>query len=352
MKINCYAVFKLLAIFSVLFGAFGFITPMLAIEEIFEDEIPQLETTTPPNEGGDITPLQAIQSFGTIVEGETVERKFKVINKATSPVVLYQVVPDCGCLLSTTPAAITLKPEETLEIPIKFFSRGFSGEISREIRLITSYQPMKEASLFLKGYVESTLKVNPARLIFPDQASTEISKEVSLVIVKKNLKEKLRVRSLSAHIQLYRKSLPKKNSASETFGVKLLPPISVGEFSSAVSVRGLKGSSSLLVPVNARIVGSIFLSSTVLPFGTMGKEKKVTKKITLKLQGENISTPTLEFSSDFLKASVVPEGKTQGFYRMEVTVDAAKVTEKKFAEQIEVHSGKETAILKVIGYKS
>ena len=76
-----------------------------------------------------------LHNFGDVKEGDIVKTTFKFYNKGKKDLKIYQVKSTCGCTV-TDPKKSDLKPGESSEIEVTFYSAGKHG---KEVKDITIY---------------------------------------------------------------------------------------------------------------------------------------------------------------------------------------------------------------------
>ncbi len=128
---------------------------------------------------------QAVIDFGAALQGDEVSREFKVVNQGTAPLVIDRVSPTCGCT-AVVVSGNTINPGESAVISAKINTTGFSGNISKDVRVFTNDPLTPTLILTLKGVVGKFLKVEPERVIFSDLVKEELTvppfKEVSITL--------------------------------------------------------------------------------------------------------------------------------------------------------------------------
>jgi len=78
--------------------------------------------------------------FGTITEGDTVQRNFKFSNAGEFPLIINNVSTSCGCTVPQWPRD-PIGPGETSSILVKFNSRGKMGSQAKAISIYANTDP-------------------------------------------------------------------------------------------------------------------------------------------------------------------------------------------------------------------
>ena len=78
-----------------------------------------------------------MHDYGNVKEGETVKYSFKFHNKGKKDLKIYQVKSTCGCT-APDPKKTELKPGESSEIEVTFYSAGKHGRETRDITVFSN----------------------------------------------------------------------------------------------------------------------------------------------------------------------------------------------------------------------
>ncbi|HOP04378.1 MAG TPA: DUF1573 domain-containing protein [Tenuifilaceae bacterium] len=89
--------------------------------------------------------------FGSIKQGEVVSYTFKFTNTGNSPLVIKDIIPDCGCTKSKVSSKL-VKPNEVETIEVIFDSSGWRGVQYKSIT-VSSNGKIKEKSVTIKANV-------------------------------------------------------------------------------------------------------------------------------------------------------------------------------------------------------
>jgi len=97
-----------------------------------------------------------LYDFGTVNEGDIVEKTFKVTNSGKVDLVITNAQATCGCTVPVWPKD-PIKPGETGDIQIKFNTAGKPNRQQKTVTLTTNTESGKEL-LTIKGSVTPKTK--------------------------------------------------------------------------------------------------------------------------------------------------------------------------------------------------
>jgi len=103
-------------------------------------------------------------NFGSIAQGEKVERVFQFSNAGDDLLRIERVKSSCGCTAALL-ANRDLEPGTTGEVRATFDSTRFQGLVVKTIYLYTNDPMHKVVQLHLRGEVRRELSVSPNRLV-------------------------------------------------------------------------------------------------------------------------------------------------------------------------------------------
>ncbi|WP_266367570.1 DUF1573 domain-containing protein [Tellurirhabdus rosea] len=83
---------------------------------------------------------KGIHDFGTITEGQTVERDFKFKNEGTVPLIINNINVSCGCTTPEWPKK-PVQPGEEAAIKVQFNSTGKLGEQNKTVTVYANTDP-------------------------------------------------------------------------------------------------------------------------------------------------------------------------------------------------------------------
>lgn len=92
-------------------------------------------------------------SFGSIKEGEIVEKSFRFLNTGKYPLYVIDVFGTCGCTVPEWPKEM-IEPGNGGIIRVKFNSEGKTNEQRKLITVVANTFPV-ETLLYLEGNVKS-----------------------------------------------------------------------------------------------------------------------------------------------------------------------------------------------------
>ncbi|PWG04861.1 DUF1573 domain-containing protein [Polaribacter aquimarinus] len=94
--------------------------------------------------------------FGTVKEGEIVEKTFKITNSGKTDLVITNAQSTCGCTIPVWPKA-PIKPGETGDVKVKFNTSGKPNRQRKSITLTTNTESGREV-LTIQGSVTPKAK--------------------------------------------------------------------------------------------------------------------------------------------------------------------------------------------------
>jgi len=93
-----------------------------------------------------------VYDFGTIKEGEVVEKKYTFKNIGTAPLVVLNATSTCGCTIPEWPKAHIL-PDSTGIVTVRFNSKNKEGAQNKEVTIFANTLPNR-STIHIKGTVE------------------------------------------------------------------------------------------------------------------------------------------------------------------------------------------------------
>jgi hypothetical protein len=93
-----------------------------------------------------------IFDFGTIFEGDVVEKKFTFSNVGTAPLIIITATSTCGCTVPEWPKTRIL-PDSSGTVLVKFNSRNKIGAQNKEVTIFANTLP-NQSKLTIKGTVK------------------------------------------------------------------------------------------------------------------------------------------------------------------------------------------------------
>lgn len=97
-----------------------------------------------------------VYDFGTVNEGEIIEKVFKVTNSGKTDLVIMDAQVTCGCTVPVWPKK-PIKPGQTEDIKVRFNTNGKPNRQQVSVTLITNTESGREI-LRLKGAVTPKTK--------------------------------------------------------------------------------------------------------------------------------------------------------------------------------------------------
>ena len=95
--------------------------------------------------------IDDFHDFGSITSGEVVSFSFRFKNDGTAPLIIKDIIPDCGCTTARAAKSV-LAPGEQSTIEVEFNSRGWHGSQYKQFTLRTN-SPIRDKSVTIKANV-------------------------------------------------------------------------------------------------------------------------------------------------------------------------------------------------------
>jgi len=108
---------------------------------------------------------EPVHHFGTVDNREGLEHRFALKNEGDAPLVIDQVKPSCGCTLAEL-SHTTIPAGGEAELVAKLDLSRRRGEQKLSIRIDSNDPEHPQYWLYLKGYAESDLRVEPDKIYF------------------------------------------------------------------------------------------------------------------------------------------------------------------------------------------
>lgn len=97
---------------------------------------------------------EEVYDFGTINEGEVVEKKYTFKNIGTAPLVILTATSTCGCTVPEWPKAHIL-PDSTGFVLVRFKSKNKEGAQNKEVTIFANTLP-NHSKINIKGTVKKS----------------------------------------------------------------------------------------------------------------------------------------------------------------------------------------------------
>ena len=122
--------------------------------------------------------------FGKVFAGTIVAHAFVVSNAGDQRLVISNVEPECRCtVIGNWDQARELAPGAVVEIPVRFDSSAFEGEVSKTVAVTSNDKLSRSATLTLRGIVQKLIAITPpfVSIAFPPEASSNATGIVRLL---------------------------------------------------------------------------------------------------------------------------------------------------------------------------
>lgn len=96
--------------------------------------------------------LDTSLNFGSLQEGSRVKLKFRFRNNGSNPLLISEVKPSCGCIITAYPEEAILPDEEDF-IAVEFNSTGHPGYVSKNVLVVSNTKNKLKQLLTFSGDV-------------------------------------------------------------------------------------------------------------------------------------------------------------------------------------------------------
>ena len=255
-------------------------------------------------------------NFGKVIAGALVEHDFLLRNRGEGELVLQRIVPACGCTTAAVPEPIAPGQEGVLRIA--FDSAGFSGAVSKSIRVFSNDPSQPYLDLALEGEVSADVLVNPPWIRFNEvvrgQASGQRIEDLRLEVAPGSAISLGTVKVFSPYLAVVEVSGSDKVKHLQ---VKLDPEAPLGELRDRVTVQIIGAGTprpALKIPVFVSVVDSLKLEPRVVSFGVVQGEAplvRLAKLRSLTSEGVKIDRFRIDRPGIEVKIDSEDEGRTQ-----------------------------------------
>lgn len=190
-----------------------------------------------PVEGGPrIEVAEAIHDFGKVPPGETRQHEFVYRNLGSVPLEVKQVRTSCGCT-TTGEWDRRVEPGESGRVTIKFSSGNYSGELQRNVTLVTNDPRQPQLVLQVKAQIWAPFEVNPKTVMFQyDPDSTE--GQTRVVRVTNQLEEPMAIAGVRSDHPGFTATIEAVEPGREfELSISTVPPVGRGTVSTAVTLE-------------------------------------------------------------------------------------------------------------------
>ena len=263
--------------------------------------------------------------FGTADEGATVSHEFEIKNSGNADLRIERIVPGCRCAVPSLSSDV-IKPGETAKITVELKTEGFSGKITRKIRLFSNDKEQAMSFLTMEGQVRPLVSANPAYIDFGRVVKSEEGygkKEVTVRVREGTPAVLTKVKTFS---KLLKVEELKGDEKQKSFTVALSPDAPVGELRERIII-GVhdQADSTINVPVFAVIGGALTLRPATVSLGILEGQEDIVRMVRLENRGEKPVRITDVSSSDSAVAVTHRPLKEGRRYEIEVRVNPARI---------------------------
>ncbi len=124
----------------------------IAFQSLADEPSPRLEVD------------QSEYEFGQAIEGRSIDHTFVLTNTGDADLVIERIKPACGCTSARQIENVTLRPAESLELPVSLSLKGRSGGQHKSVTIYSNDPGNRELKVWMKGEVIRPIQMEPASL--------------------------------------------------------------------------------------------------------------------------------------------------------------------------------------------
>ncbi len=256
------------ALFFLQFAAFGFGFGSAGIVFADTPAAPGDSQVISEHSGAKVFFEEETFDFGSVQQGVVVERDFRIANHGDVPLVISNVLADCGCTVASYNPA-PLAPGDSSVIKAKFDTAGFQGLRVKTLRVFTNDSTRPLATLSFKGPVVRDVEVSPSRFYFGTvNKGEEVSASAKISTNRSAPVKILDVESRSEHVSVG--LAPGSDDRSSVLHASLKSTAPLGLFRDRVVVKTSSPKNPVVnIPVIARVEGDLHFVPPDISFGLL-----------------------------------------------------------------------------------
>ncbi|MFH1701504.1 MAG: DUF1573 domain-containing protein [Candidatus Zixiibacteriota bacterium] len=115
-----------------------------------------------------LLPSEFVWIYGLIPQDAIVSHHYTLFNPHEDTITITELIPGCDCT-HVPRAPIKIAPQESYILPVKFDSKTYKGEIQRDVRIVTDYEPFPEIHVYFASIIgrsPQTVKIDPISTVF------------------------------------------------------------------------------------------------------------------------------------------------------------------------------------------
>jgi hypothetical protein len=264
----------------------------------------------------------AALDLGTIKPRGALTRTVLLHNKGTTSIQLLSTKTDCGCTVAS-PAVSTLGAGDSTTLEVKFDSQGMTGQIFREVRVITDRGTI---SLPIKVYVNpfGGWRADSSSVTFPSSKSeSKQDATLSFVHAVEEGQPSPRIDAAwSPAPWLEVIVLPAKTPGRYTLKLTRLPNAPAGTLQTVVNLKVNTSGETLALPVIAQVKGLVTVYPNPITMGTGIVGQPRHKQVTLE-GWAGVDPPLLFVPQGTIKFHGIKDGRL--VYLLTVIPEAAGI---------------------------
>jgi hypothetical protein len=243
-------------------------------------------------------------NFGKVYKGNKVEHVFKLENKGNDTLKIKKVKPSCGCtavILSNN----TILPGNAGEVKATFNSGNYRGKVKKTIAVLSNDPDTPSHKLTIYGEIIEEISINPRNINFGSfRADNQTNKTVK-VSLKSQSGPDFKITKITSSKPFVEASATVDQNGEYTIVATLKDYHEIGRFSGKIflDTNSSKQPKSSIVFYGV-VEGDITINQKRIYYGTVPERKEITKKLFVKINGNNIKILDAKISPDYLSVTV------------------------------------------------
>jgi len=247
-------------------------------------------------------------NFGKVYKNEDVEHLFIFENRGTKELIIEDIKPSCGCIVSeaTTPKVLPGMSEGVLVILKGVLD---TGEISKNIKIYSNDPNTPVYSLNLLGEIMEDITINTRQISF---GCVPRGKKVKVGIdVKPRPGFKLVIKDVtSTNPDISVEYKKKEHEDKFVVEATLKDTAAIGVVTGNIQIlTNSERQDRFIIPFSGELFGDIRLYPSHLNFGVIKKDNKCVKSVFITLLTEKIRVDKIEVQPDFLTSEIITDSR-------------------------------------------
>lgn len=274
---------------------------------------------------------ETTHSFGTVMQGETINHAFVIRNAGSAPLKIARMeLSELGMTARVTPL---IPPGQEGKVTVKWDTLRVKGELTGEVVVYLDDPAQPPIVLLLKGVVKPPLEIVPSRAVFLSLFKGESAE--STVTIVNNETRPLTITRLEARGQHFVANFHTVESGKiYQIVVKVLPDTPPGRYLEGLDVyTDNPQRAQIKMAVNVLVKENLYTFPDVVDFGTVSLAqlaktpsilKVLTQTLLVKKREGEFEITGVTTTVPFLRIHLEPAGKS-GTFRIDVSLVQGEV---------------------------